>query len=170
HSHGQTRGTADLNGMSVGGANAEMLGEHGREHDVRRHRGIAAEDAVDLGACEAGVSDGELGGLAHEIERGEAFVLAVGGKTDAGDVAHQRASCSAVIPGRREASSPESISTARLGPFAQSTKNKRASLSLPQMRQAASAVLSMDSGLALRAPRNDDVEGFARMSFNTTSA
>src|SRR5581483_2166000 len=151
HSHGQTRGTADLNGMSVGGANAEMLGEHGGEHDVRRHRGIAAEDAVDLGACEAGVSNGELGGLAHEIERGEAFVLAVGGKTDAGDVAHQRASCSAVIPGRREASSPESISTARLalGPFAQSTKNERASLSLPRMWQAASAVLSMDSGLAL---------------------
>jgi hypothetical protein len=32
-----------------------MLGEHGREHDVRRDRAVAAEDAVDIGAFQAGI-------------------------------------------------------------------------------------------------------------------
>ena len=48
HGHGEPGGAADLHGVGVGRANAEMLGEHGGQHDVRRDRGIAAEDAVDL--------------------------------------------------------------------------------------------------------------------------
>ena len=55
HGHRQPRGAADLHGMGIGRADAKMLGEHGGEHDVRRDRGIAAEDAVDLGALEPGV-------------------------------------------------------------------------------------------------------------------
>ena len=55
HGHGEARGAADLHGVGVGRADAKMLGEDGREHDVRRHRRIAAKDAVDLTALQAGV-------------------------------------------------------------------------------------------------------------------
>src|SRR6185312_1336980 len=84
-------GTAHLDRVGVRGTDAKMLGEHSREHDVRRDRRIAAKDAVDVGALQPGVSGRKLGRLAHEIERGEAFMLAVGGKADAGDVGHSRA-------------------------------------------------------------------------------
>ena len=88
HGHGEPGGAADLHGMRVGWLNAEMLGEHGRQHDVRRDRRIAAENAVDLGSLQPGIGNRKLGRLAHEIERGRAFVLAVGRQSDAGDEAH----------------------------------------------------------------------------------
>ena len=77
HGHGEPGGAADLHGMGVRRPDAEMLGEHGREHDVRRDRAVAAQDAVDLGALQPGVGNRQLGRLAHEVERGRAFVLAV---------------------------------------------------------------------------------------------
>ena len=61
---------ADLHGVGVGRAYAEMLGEHGCQHDVRRDGGIAAEHAVDLGAFQAGIGNRQLRRLAHEVERG----------------------------------------------------------------------------------------------------
>src|SRR3569833_3094816 len=103
-----------------------MLGKHGRQHDVRRHRGVAAENAVDLGAFQSGIVERELGGHAHQVKRGAALVLAEGCKACAGDVAHG-VTTSVVIPGHREAMSPESKTI----------------------------IMSLDSGLALRAPRND---------------
>jgi len=69
HGHREPGGAADLDRMRVGRPYAKMLGKHGRQHDVRRDRGIAAEDAVDLGAFQPGVGDGKLGCLAHEVER-----------------------------------------------------------------------------------------------------
>jgi hypothetical protein len=70
HRHGEPGGAADLHGVRVGRTDSKMLGEHGREHDVRRDGGVAAEDAVDLGAREPGIRYRKRGGLAHEIERG----------------------------------------------------------------------------------------------------
>ena len=77
HGHREPGGAADLDGVGVGRFDAEMLGEHGRQHDVRRHRGVAAEHAVDLAALQPGVGNRQLRGLAHQVERGRALVLAV---------------------------------------------------------------------------------------------
>ena len=77
HGHREPGGAADLHRMGVGRLDAEMLGKHGREHDVRRHRAVAAQDAVDLRSLQPGVGNRELGRLAHEVERGRALVLAV---------------------------------------------------------------------------------------------
>ena len=38
HGHGEPGGAADLHGVGIGRLDAEMLGEHGRQHDVRRDR------------------------------------------------------------------------------------------------------------------------------------
>ena len=76
HGHRQTRGAADLHGVSVRRLDAEMLGEHGRQHDMRLHGGIAAQHAVDLAALEAGIGDRKLRRLAHQVERGRAFMPA----------------------------------------------------------------------------------------------
>ena len=101
HGHGETRGAANLYRMGVSRVDAKTLGERGCEHDVRRHRRIAAKNAIDLAALEARIRDRKLGCLAHEVERGKALVLAIGGETDAGDVAHVLAIPSdVVIPGR----------------------------------------------------------------------
>ncbi len=100
HGHGEARRAADLNGMGIGRADTKMLGKYGGEHDVRRYRAVAAENAVDLSAFEASVGDRKFGGLAHEVERGRAFVLAVGCEADAGDEAH--GSCSPPPQGGRE--------------------------------------------------------------------
>ena len=78
HGHGEPGGAADLYGVGIGRANTKVLGEHGRQHDVRRNRRVAAENAVDVGSLQPGIGNGKLGRLAHEIERGRAFVLAVG--------------------------------------------------------------------------------------------
>src|SRR5439155_12168232 len=107
HGHRQTRGAADLHRVGVDGLDAEMFGEHGGEHDVRRDGGVTAEDTVDLRAFQAGVSDRKLGGLAHQVQRGRALVLAVNRQSDAGDEAHvsrtrmttARRHSSFVIPG-----------------------------------------------------------------------
>ena len=88
HRHREPRGAADLHGVRVTGADAEMLGKHGRQHDVRRDGGVAAEDAVDLGALQPGIVECGLRGPAHQVERGRAFVLAEGREADAGDEAH----------------------------------------------------------------------------------
>src|SRR5260370_19752491 len=86
-----------------------MLGEHGRQHDVRRNRRIAAEHAINIGALEPGIRYRELGGLAHEIERRRALMLAVGREADAGDEAHgNTTSLDSVIPGWSEGPDPES--------------------------------------------------------------
>ena len=77
HGHGEPGGAADLHGVGIRRPDAEMLGEHGRQHDVRRHRAVAAQDAVDLGALQPGVGNRHLRRLAHQVERGRAFVLAV---------------------------------------------------------------------------------------------
>jgi hypothetical protein len=50
HCHRKTGGAADLHGVRVSRANAEMLGEYRCQHDVRRDGRISAEDAVDLAA------------------------------------------------------------------------------------------------------------------------
>src|ERR1035437_3371066 len=55
---------------------------------MRRDRGIAAEDAVDLRAFQAGVGDRQLRGLAHEVERGRSLMPAECRQSDAGDEAH----------------------------------------------------------------------------------
>ena len=68
HGHGETGGAANLNRMRIGGPNAEMFSENRGEHDVWRDRAVAAENAVDLGAFQAGIGDRELGRLAHQIE------------------------------------------------------------------------------------------------------
>ena len=107
HGHGETCGPADLHRMSIGWLDTKMLGENGRQHDVRRNRRIAAENAVDLGSLQPGIGNRKLGRLAHEIERGRSFVLAVGRQPDAGDEAHDRLSSS--FRGARSAN-PESIS------------------------------------------------------------
>jgi len=70
HGHGEPGGAADLHRMGVRRMNAEMLGEHGRQHDVRRHRRIAAEHAVDLATREPGIRQRQFGRQAHEVERG----------------------------------------------------------------------------------------------------
>jgi hypothetical protein len=70
HRHRQPRGAADLHGMGVARADAEMLGENGRQHDVRRHGGIAAEDAVDVRTLQPGVVERGLRRFAHQVERG----------------------------------------------------------------------------------------------------
>ena len=90
HGHREPGGAADLHRVGIGRPDAEMLGEHGREHDVRRHGRVAAKDAVDVGSLQPGVGNGKLGRLAHEVERGRAFVLAVGRQPNAGDEAHVR--------------------------------------------------------------------------------
>src|SRR5439155_25161829 len=85
---GEPGGAADLHGMRISWANAEMLGEHGRQHDVRRDGRIAAEDAVDLATLQAGVGNRKPGGLAHEVQRGGALMPAECRQSDAGDEAH----------------------------------------------------------------------------------
>ena len=77
HGHGEPGGAADLHRMGVGRPDAEMLGKHGGEHDVRRDRAVAAQNAVDLRTLQPGVGNRHLGRLAHEVERGRALVLAV---------------------------------------------------------------------------------------------
>src|SRR5258706_7466144 len=74
HRHCQPGGAADLHGMRVSWTNPKMLGEHGRQHDVRRDGGIAAEHAVDLRSRQPGVGNRKLGGLAHEVEGGRALM------------------------------------------------------------------------------------------------
>jgi hypothetical protein len=108
HGHGETSGATDLHGVGIGRLDAKMLGKHGREHDVRRNGRIAAEDAVDLRSLQPGISYGKLGRLAHEIERGRSFMLAIGRESDAGDEAHDCAISLTVIPGRVEDANPES--------------------------------------------------------------
>ena len=88
HGHGEPGGAADLHGVGIGRANAEMLGEHRGQHDVRRDRRVAAEDAVDVAAFQAGIGNRKLGGLAHEVQRGRALVPAECRQSDAGDEAH----------------------------------------------------------------------------------
>lgn len=112
HSHREARGAADLHGVGIGRTNTKMLGEHGGQHDMGRDRGITAENAVDVGALQPGTGDRKLGRLAHQVERGQALMLAEGCEADAGDEAHLVSTLSVVIPGRRKAASPESISPA----------------------------------------------------------
>src|SRR5260370_42707349 len=86
--------------MRVSWTNRKMLGEHGRQHDVRRDGGIAAEHAVDLRSRQPGIANRKLGGLAHEVEGGRALMPAECRQSDAGDEAHiSKASCNFVIPG-----------------------------------------------------------------------
>src|ERR1700694_3580824 len=98
HRHRQTRGRADLHGVSVNRPNAEMLGEYGGEHDVRRDSAVAAEDAVDLAAPEAGIGNRKLRCLAHEVERGGALMPAECRQPDSGDEAHFNTISLLVIP------------------------------------------------------------------------
>ena len=63
HGHREPGRAADLDGVGVTGADAKMLGKDGRQHDVRRDGGVAAEDAVDLGALEPGIIECGLRGL-----------------------------------------------------------------------------------------------------------
>jgi len=58
---------------------------------VRRDARIAAEHAVDVGPLQPGIGDCKRRGLAHEVERGRAFMLAVGRQANAGDEAHGHA-------------------------------------------------------------------------------
>jgi hypothetical protein len=88
HGHGETGGAADLHGMRIGWPDPEMFSEHRGEHDVRRDRAVAAEHAVDLGAADAGIGNRKLGGLAHQVERRRALMLAECREADAGDKAH----------------------------------------------------------------------------------
>src|ERR1700738_5594191 len=98
--HCETGGAADLHGVRVSRANAEMLGEHGCEHDMRRDSRIAAEDAVDLIALQPGIGNRKRSRLAHEVERGRALMPAECRQSDAGDEAHgDMASRKFVIPG-----------------------------------------------------------------------
>ena len=81
----------------------KVLGEHGRQHDVRGHRRVTAENAIDLGPLQPGIGNRKLGRLAHEIERGRPLVLAIGRQSNAGDEAHGSLTTSLiVIPGRSE--------------------------------------------------------------------
>jgi hypothetical protein len=57
----------DLDRMGIGWRDAEMLGEHGGEHDMRHGGGIAAQEAVDIGALQPGIGQCQLGGAAHEV-------------------------------------------------------------------------------------------------------
>src|SRR6266478_792247 len=141
HRHCEPGGAADLNRVRIGRANAEMLGEDRRQHDVRRDGGIAAEHAVDLCSRQSGIGNRKLGGLAHEVEGGRTLMPTECRQSDAGDEAHgSEASCNFVIPGRSKATSPESITT----------------------------IVRMDSGPAPRgASRNDEVELLAFISRNT---
>ena len=70
HGHREPRGAADLDRVGVTRADTKMLGEYGRQHDMRRDGGVAAEDAVDIRAFQPGIVECELGGLAHQVERG----------------------------------------------------------------------------------------------------
>src|SRR5664279_5272869 len=88
HGHGKPGGAADLHGVRVRRANAEMLGEHGRQHDMRRYRRVAAQDAVDLGALQPRIGNRKARSVAHEVERGGTRMPAVSRQPDAGDVAH----------------------------------------------------------------------------------
>src|SRR6266481_2312624 len=53
HRHREPGGAADLNRVRIGRANAEMLGEHRRQHDVRRDGGIAAEHCARVSPASA---------------------------------------------------------------------------------------------------------------------
>ncbi len=88
HGHRKPGRAADLHGVGVSRADAKMLGEYGREHDMRRDGGVAAEDSVDLGALQPGIVERELGCVAHQVERGRAFMLAERREADAADEAH----------------------------------------------------------------------------------
>src|SRR6202165_1609032 len=148
HRHRQTRGPADLHGVSVSRPNAEMLGEYGGEHDVRRDSAVAAEDAVDLAAPEAAIGNRKRRRLAHEVERGTALVPAECRQPDAVDEAHDdTASRKLVIPGCALRSA---IADLRRKPG-----------------------ISRFRGRIFDAPRNDDLE-FPRFiistNLNTTSA
>jgi hypothetical protein len=100
HGHREARGAADLHGVGIGRANPKMLGEHGRQHDVRRDGGVTAENAVDLAALQAGIRYRKLGGLAHQVERGRTLMPAECREANAGDEAHGcGASLLFVIPG-----------------------------------------------------------------------
>src|SRR5229473_7368479 len=88
HRHCEPGGAADLNRVCIGRANAEMLGEDRRKHDMRRDGRITAEDAVDVCSRQAGIGDRKLGGLAHEVEGGRALMPAECRQSDAGDEAH----------------------------------------------------------------------------------
>src|SRR3569833_2899944 len=85
-----------------------MLSKDSRKHDVRRHRGVNAENAVDLRPFQSGIVERELGGHAHQVERGATLVPPERGAAFPGDVAHLSTS-SAVFPGLRLSTSPESI-------------------------------------------------------------
>src|SRR5271154_4472226 len=110
HGHRKPGGTSDLDGMRVRRADSKMLGEHRRQHDMRRNRAVAAENAIDLGALQPGIGNGELGGLAHKVERRGAFMLAVGGQSDAGDEPHGDTLTILSFRGVRS-TSPDSITT-----------------------------------------------------------
>src|SRR3569833_2332903 len=87
-----------------------MLSKDSRKHDMRRHRGVTAENAVDLRPFQSGIVERELRGHAHQVERGATLVPAESCEACAGDVAHLTTS-SAVVPGHRVTTSPESITT-----------------------------------------------------------
>jgi hypothetical protein len=77
HCHSESRSAADLHGMGIRRPDTEMLGKHRGQHDMWRDRAVAAEDAVDFGSLQAGIGNRDLRRLAHEVERGRAFMLAV---------------------------------------------------------------------------------------------
>src|SRR6266849_5569925 len=109
HRHCEPGGAADLNRVCIGRANAEMLGEDRRKHDMRRDGRITAEDAVDVCSRQAGIGNRKLGGLAHEVEGGRALMPAECRQSDAGDEAHGNStSFDFVIPGWSEGPDPES--------------------------------------------------------------
>ena len=66
---GQPVFAADLHRMRIGRADAKVLGEHGRQHDVRRDGRIAAKDAVDLASRKPRIRERKLGCAAHQVER-----------------------------------------------------------------------------------------------------
>ena len=105
HGHGEPGGAADLHRMRVRRVYAEVLGEHGRQHDVRRYRRIAAQHAIDLGALEPGIRDRKLGRPAHQVERRRTLMPAKGRQPDAGDETHDVA-VAVMLDGPPKASKP----------------------------------------------------------------
>jgi hypothetical protein len=98
HGHRQPRGTTDLNGVGIGGPDAEMLGKDGGQHDVRRHRAVPTKNTVNIGSFQAGIGNRQPGSLAHEVKRRQALMPAKCCQPYAGDEAHDRDDSLAPLP------------------------------------------------------------------------
>ncbi len=76
HRHREAGGASELYGVPVRGDDAEVLREQRRQHEMRERCRVSGQQAVDLSALQMSIQQCRRGGVAHEIERASARMLA----------------------------------------------------------------------------------------------